>query len=104
MPDYRRAWHAGGTYFFAVNLLEIHNNDLLIRHIAELWEAVRWAKSRHPFVIHAWVVLPEHLHCAMELATDDADFAVRWRLIKMWPSKSIPLMERRSEVRQKRGE
>jgi hypothetical protein len=22
MPDYRRAWHPGGTYFFTVNLLQ----------------------------------------------------------------------------------
>ncbi|MEO9062444.1 MAG: hypothetical protein ABI270_10450 [Nitrosospira sp.] len=23
MPDYRRAWHPGGTYFFTVNLLQL---------------------------------------------------------------------------------
>jgi putative transposase len=22
MPDYRRAWHPGGTFFFTVNLLQ----------------------------------------------------------------------------------
>jgi len=103
MPDYRRAWHPGGTYYFTVNLLQRHDNNLLIRYIAELREAVRWVKSRHPFVIHAWVVLPEHLHCVMELPPDDADFTVRWRLIKMGFSKSIPSKERRSEVRKKRG-
>ena len=40
----------------------------------------------------------------MELPPGDADFAVRWRLIKMGFSKSIPPKERRSKVRQKRGE
>ena len=99
MPDYRRAWHPGGTYFFTVNLLQRHGNDLLIRHIAELREAVRWVKIRHPFLIHAWVVLPEHLHCVMELPPDDADFAVRWRLIKMGFSKSIPRKEKRLNIR-----
>jgi putative transposase len=39
MPDYRRAWHPGGTYFFTVNLLQRQGNDLLIRHI-ELLRAV----------------------------------------------------------------
>jgi hypothetical protein len=29
MPDYRRTWHPGGTYFFTVNALERHGNDLL---------------------------------------------------------------------------
>jgi putative transposase len=33
MPNYRRAWHPGGTYFFTVNLLERSGNDLLVRHI-----------------------------------------------------------------------
>jgi hypothetical protein len=33
MPDYRRAWHPGGTYFSTVNLPERHGNDLLTRHI-----------------------------------------------------------------------
>ena len=40
----------------------------------------------------------------MELPLDDADFVVRWRLINMGLSKSIPPKERRSKVRQKRGE
>ena len=31
MPDYRRYRVPGGTYFFTVNLLERHPNDLLVR-------------------------------------------------------------------------
>jgi REP element-mobilizing transposase RayT len=34
-------------------------------------------------------VLPEHLHCVIELPVDDDDFATRWRLIKMDFSKSL---------------
>jgi putative transposase len=41
MPDYRRAWHPGDTYFFTVNLLRRQSNDLLIRHIELLREAVK---------------------------------------------------------------
>ncbi len=33
MPNYRRYRVLGGTYFFTVNLLERHPNDLLIRHV-----------------------------------------------------------------------
>jgi putative transposase len=61
MPDYRRVWHPGGTYFFTVNLLQRQGNDLLIRHIDLLREVVTKVRQRHPFVIHGWVVLPEHL-------------------------------------------
>ena len=104
MPNYRRAWHPGGTNFFTVNLLQRHNNDLLTRHIGLLRNVVSEVRSRHAFHIHGWVVLPEHLHCVLELPRNDADFATRWRLIKMNFSKALPKTERRSAVRTKRGE
>ena len=104
MPDYRRAWHPGGTYFFTVNLLQRQGNDLLIRHVNLLREAVASVRHRHPFIIHGWVVLPEYLHCVIELPADDADFATRWRLIKMAFSKALPKTERRSRVRMARNE
>ena len=72
MPNYRRAWHPGGTYFFTVNLLERAGNDLLVRHIDLLRDAVRKVKAQYPFTIHAWVVLPEHLHCVIELPIGDS--------------------------------
>jgi putative transposase len=104
MPDYRRAWHPGGTYFFTVNLLERHGNDLLTRHIDLLRNTVRLVRHRHPFVIHGWVVLPDHLHCVIELPPEDANFPLRWRPIKMNFSKALPLTELRSKVRIKRDE
>jgi putative transposase len=104
MPDYRRAWHPGGTYFFTVNLLQRHGNDLLTRHINVLRESIHLVRSSHPFRIHGWVVLPDHMHCVIELPPNDADFATRWRLIKMGFSKAMPKTERLSTVRVKRGE
>jgi putative transposase len=104
MPDYRRAWHPGGTYFFTVNLLQRHGNGLLTRHIEVLREVVTSVRRQYPFRIHGWVVLPEHMHCVIELPQHDADFATRWRLIKMAFSKAIPRAERLSEVRARRGE
>jgi putative transposase len=96
MPDYRRAWHPGGAYFFTVNLLQLQGNDLLTRHIDLLREVVKKVRQRHPFIIHGWVVLPEHLHCVIELPANDADFATHWRLIKIEFSKGLPITERRS--------
>ena len=104
MPNYRRAWHPGGTYFFTANLLERLGNDLLVRHIDSLREAVRSVRERHPFVIHGWVVLPDHMHCVLEMPAGDKDYAKRWRLIKTDFSKALPITERRSSVRQARGE
>ncbi len=104
MPDYRRAWHPGGTYFFTVNLLHRYGNDLLTRQIELLRETVSSVQQRHPFDIHGWVVLPEHMHCVIELPPDDADYAKRWRLIKTEFSKALPHTETLSKVRSERGE
>ena len=93
MPNYRRAFIPGGTYFFTVNLLQRHDNNLLVREISLLRETVKQVRKRHPFQIDSWVVLPDHLHCVWTLPPDDSDFSLRWRLIKsgfFWfPSSSL---------------
>ena len=61
MPNYRRAWHPGGTYFFTLNLLQRSGYDLLVRHIDLLRDAMRMVRAAHPFTIHAWVVMQDHL-------------------------------------------
>lgn len=104
MPDYRRIWRPGGTYFFTITLLERRDNDLLVRHIDTLRAAIRTVRRRYPFHIHAFVVLPEHLHCILELPEGDADFAVRWMRIKQEFSLAIPKTEWRSETRRRREE
>lgn len=95
---------ARAALFFTVNLLQRQENDLLVRHIDWLRAVVISVRRAHPFVIHGWVVLPDHLHCVIELPQGDADFATRWRLIKMGFSKGLPQTERRSAVRMRRGE
>ena len=104
MSNYHRLWCPGGTYFFTVNLLHRHGNDLLLRHIDVLRRVVADVKQRHPFIIHAWVVLPDHLHCVIELPAGDMDFSLRWFLIKSNFSKQIPKTEFRSTVQQRLGE
>ncbi|WP_371368328.1 transposase [Pseudomonas sp. QL9] len=81
MPNYRRAWVPGGTYFFTVTLRN-RNADLLVREIDLLRQVIGRTKRRHPFRIDAWVVLPEHMHCLWTLPPGDADFATRWKAIK----------------------
>ncbi|GJL74924.1 transposase [Nitrosomonas sp.] len=104
MPNYRRLWCPGGTYFFTVNLLQRQGNDLLTRHIDLLRASVATARKAHPFVIHGWVVLPDHLHCVIELPQHDTDFAARWRLIKMGFSKGLPQNEMLGASRARREE
>jgi putative transposase len=99
MPNYRRAFIPGGTWFFTVNLLERKNNDLLVREIDLLRETVRAVRNRYPFQIDAWVVLPEHMHAVWTLPPGDADFSKRWRLIKSGFSRALPKTEYRANVR-----
>lgn len=83
MTHYRRAHIPGATYFFTVNLAR-RDTTLLTDRIDALRNAMRYVRARHPFVIDAMVVLPEHLHAVWTLPPGDADHSVRWRLIKTW--------------------
>ena len=104
MPNYKRAFIPGGTWFFTVNLLERRHNDLLVREIELLRNVVRKVKQKYPFHIDAWVVLPEHMHCILSLPENDSDFSLRWRLIKSGFSRSLPKTEYLSPVRKSSGE
>jgi len=45
-------------------------------------EAIGTLRSTHPFVIEAWVLLPDHMHALWTLPPGDEDFSYRWRVIK----------------------
>ena len=103
MPNYRRYFLPGGTFFFTVNLLE-RDRDLLVRHVALLREAVRQVRAARPFEIVAWVVMPDHLHCIWTLPPGDTDYPERWRLIKLLFSRALPKTERINASRESKGE
>ena len=103
MPDYRRNYVAGGTYFFTITPLQ-RGGNLLTRHIEHLREAVRKTRQIKPFDIHAWVVLPDHMHCVISLPQGDSDFSNRIKSIKIRFVHAIPALETRSHVRSKKGE
>jgi len=85
---YRRTDAAGGTTFFTVNLTE-RRSDLLVRHIHDLRATMKTVKDAHPFTILAMVVLPKHLHAIWRLPPDDADYPLRWSLIKAGFSRRL---------------
>ncbi len=104
MRTYQRLRIEGGCYFFTVNLAERHGNDLLVRHIDDLREALRTTMRDHPFSIDAMVVLPDHLHCIWQLPSGDDDYSKRWRLIKARFSRRINRGEQISASRERKGE
>jgi putative transposase len=103
MPNYRRAFVPGGCWFFTVNLLD-RRLSLLVDHIDLLRDAVARTRTKYPFEIVAFVVLPDHLHAIWTLPPGDADFSTRWRLIKTAFAKSLPKREFRTAVRVARNE
>jgi len=89
---YRRAQTAGASYFFTVNLAN-RQSDLLVREIVALREVIKIVKRAHPFVIEAMAVLPEHLHAIWKLPEGDADYPMRWSLIKSGFSRRLEKTE-----------
>ena len=85
---YRRSYVPGGVYFFTVNLRD-RRSTLLVDKIDDLRASVRWVRNQYPFDIHAWVVLPDHLHAVWSLPDGDADYSSRWREIKKRFVKSL---------------
>lgn len=88
MARYLRADVNGGCYFFTV-VTERRQpilTDALVR--VALREAIIKVRKKYPFEINAWVLLPDHLHTIWTLPENDADFALRWRLIKTYVTKA----------------
>ena len=100
---YRRANITGATYFFTVNLAD-RNSQLLTENIELLRTAFRKVQQTHPFEIVAMVVMPDHLHAIWHLPENDADFSLRWSLIKAAFSKAFSKTENISASRQNKRE
>ena len=82
MATFRRERVEGATWFFTV---ATYRRQRILDHprsIAALRGALRAVAARHPFSTVAMVILPDHLHAVWELPTGDANFALRWSLIK----------------------
>jgi putative transposase len=103
MTNYRRNFLPGGSYFFTVNLFD-RGSRLLTEQIEPLRNAFRYTRERHPFSIEASVILPDHLHAVWTLPEGDADYALRWRLIKSAFSHALPPSEPVSKSRSGKGE
>ncbi|MCC5903075.1 MAG: transposase [Halomonas sp.] len=91
MATYRRAYIPGGTYFFTV---VTHNRQPLFtkqQNRDALGQAFRRVKAKAPFVMDAFVLLPDHLHCIWTLPQDDTDYSSRWRDIKKHASRNFLL-------------
>lgn len=97
MSRYRRADVAGGSYFFTVVTERRQRvlTDEVVR--GALREGIEQVRQRWPFVIDGWVLLPDHLHAIWTLPPGDADFSLRWRLIKSHVTRRCGALYERKE-------
>jgi REP-associated tyrosine transposase len=82
MPNFRRNWVPGGTFFFTVVTAGRAPlfGDSAARSL--LGACFRRERISRPFAVDAIVLLPDHLHAIWTLPPGDCDFATRWSAIK----------------------
>jgi putative transposase len=82
MPDYRRLYRPGGTYFFT--LVTFDRIAVLTTPLARecLRAATTECRRSRPFEIPAIVLLPDHLHSVWTLPEGDEDYSMRIAFIK----------------------
>jgi putative transposase len=82
MPNYRRYFVPGGTYFFT---LKTERNAPLFGEessIHLLGDVLREMQEKWPLTVNAMVFLPDHLHTIWSLPPGDAEYPTRWGWIK----------------------
>lgn len=82
MPEYRRAFQPGGTFFFTV---VTHERRPIFRSLTArrlLLEVIEEIRNETTFNVNEHVILPDHLHSIWLLPDNDSDFSTRWSRIK----------------------
>ena len=67
MPNYRRLHLPGRSYFFTHVTYQRHPWLCTDLGRQALREAIITVRQKHPFVINAFVLLPDHFHCILTL-------------------------------------
>jgi len=90
MPNYRRRYRTGATYFFSMvtyRRRHLFDNE---ENVDRLRSAFRQTLEEHPFEIEAAVILPDHTHQLWKLPLGDSDFSRRAGRAKALFTKSLP--------------
>ncbi|MGD1900676.1 MAG: transposase [Geitlerinemataceae cyanobacterium] len=108
MGNYRREHWRGGVYF--LTQVTYGRQRWMCDELARsaLRAAIAKVRRKYPFVIEAFVLLPDHFHCMWRLPENDGDFSVRMRLVKSDVTRQIgdrlQLEVEGSESRERRRE
>ncbi len=100
MSHYRRAYINGGMYFFT--LVTYKRKPLLCspKSIIRLRESFRYIIKKYPFEITGIVILPDHMHCILQMPPNDFNFSIRWNHFKRYYSIGMnsPSNQRREKM------
>ena len=82
MPEYRRSFIPGGTFFFTV--VTFHRCPILATVEARTILQSTWknVQERFAFTTYAICLLPDHIHCIWTLPDSDTNYSLRWKEIK----------------------
>ena len=82
MPEFRRNYQPGGTFFFTV--VTYNRQPILCQPSAQqlLQSVIKDQQAKRPFNSDAIVLLPDHLHTVWTLPVGDKNFSVLWASIK----------------------
>jgi len=77
MPNYRRAFRPGGTFF--LTLVTECRAPIFARKFARtlLHAAIEKCRFHHPFNLDAIVLLPDHFHILLTLPERDSNYSIR---------------------------
>ncbi|MGB2985808.1 MAG: transposase [Phycisphaerae bacterium] len=89
MPEYRRAFVPGGTFF--VTIVTHMRRPLFaeVSNVVTLYVAIQKTQEERPFTMVAYVVLPDHMHVIWKLPPNDSDFSTRVGRMKALFTKSV---------------
>ncbi len=87
MPNYRRPAIAGGTYFITQVTYQRHPWLCTDNARHALRTAINQVRQNRPFLINAFVLLPDHFHCLWTLPQHDNDLSTHLRLIKTYVTR-----------------
>lgn len=82
MPNYRRWYVPGATYFFTA--VALHRRPIFASEQARkiLGDVFRECQQKWPFQIPALVLLKNHLHTLWTLPPGDIEYSTRWGWLK----------------------
>ena len=82
MPNYRRNYVPGGTYFFTLVTFQRRKYFDTPHKLDLLHSKIRQVQRSKPFDLLAYCLLPDHIHLLIELPEEDCNFSIRMREIK----------------------